>query len=111
MAVPAKATPIGENGQNPALYPGQEPALGDRAIKFFDRRQVGELFGISPARAARLIHGMGPMLHGTSLVVDAEDIRKLLSEMEKDREIRDLQWQLAGKRAETEQADRKSNTR
>lgn len=72
-------------------------ALGDRAIKFFDRRQVGELFGISPARAARLIHGMGPMLHGNSLIVDAEDIRKLLSEMERDREIRDLQWQLAEK--------------
>ena len=73
-------------------------ALGDRAIKLFDRRQVGELFGISPARAARLIHGMGPMLHGNSLVVDAEDIRKLLSEMEKDREIRDLQRQVAGRK-------------
>ena len=86
-------------------------ALGDRAIKLFDRRQVGELFGIGPARAARLIHRMSPMLHGNSLVVDAEDIRKLLSETEKDREIRDLQRQLAGKKAETEQARRKSNTR
>ena len=85
-------------------------ALGDRAIKFFDR-QVGELFGISPARAARLIHGMGPMLHGNSLVVDAEDIRKLLSEMEKEREIRELQRQLAEKGAQIEQAHRKSNTR
>ena len=73
-------------------------ALGDRAIKLFDRRQVGELFGISPARAARLIHGMGPMQHGNSLVVDAEDIRKLLSETEKDREIRDLQRQVAGRK-------------
>jgi hypothetical protein len=38
------------------------------------------------------------MLHGNSLVVDAEDIRKLLSETEKDREIRDLQRQVAGRK-------------
>ena len=32
FAVPAKLTPTGENGQNVALKPGQEPALGDRSI-------------------------------------------------------------------------------
>jgi hypothetical protein len=86
-------------------------ALGDRAIKLFDRRQVGELFGISPARAARLIHGMGPMLHGNSLVVDAEDIRRLLSEMERDQELRDLQRRLAEKDTEIKQARRRSTSR
>lgn len=43
---------------------------------------------------------MGAMRHGNSLVVDAEDIRKLLSETERDQEVRDLRRQLAGKDAE-----------
>jgi hypothetical protein len=48
------------------------------------------------------------MLHGNSFVVDAQDIRKMLSEVEKDREIRNLQRQLAEKDAE--QARAKSTT-
>ena len=35
------------------------------------------------------------MLHGNSLIVDADDIRKLLSEVERDKEIRDLRRRLA----------------
>jgi hypothetical protein len=50
---------------------------------------LGELFGLSSSQAGRLIREMSPMLHGNSLVVDAQDIRKLLSEMEQDHEIRD----------------------
>lgn len=42
---------------------------------------------------------MGPMLHGNSLVVDAEDIRKMLAETERDREVRDLRRRLAGQDA------------
>jgi len=59
-------------------------ALSDIATEFIDRRQLGELFGVSSSQAGHLIRSMGPMLHGNSLVVDAEDIRKLLSEMEKE---------------------------
>ncbi|MCU1260180.1 MAG: hypothetical protein JWO80_3065 [Bryobacterales bacterium] len=67
-----------------------------------DRRQLGELFGVSSSRAARLVREMGPMPHGNSLVVDAEDIRKL-SEVERDREILDLRREFVERHAEIEQ--------
>jgi len=86
-------------------------ALTDITTEFIDKRQIGELFGVSSDRARRLIHDMGPMRHGNSLVVDAEDIRKMLSEMERDQEIRDLRRRLAEKEAEVEQASRTSKTR
>ena len=76
--------------------------------EFIDRRQIGELFGVSSYQAGQLIRDMGPMLHGNSFVVDTGDLRKLLSEMERDHEIRDLRSRLAEKDAEIEQARRKS---
>jgi len=48
------------------------------------------------------------MLHGNSLVVDAEDVRKLLSDVERDKEIRDLRTRVAEKDAEIKQAPRRS---
>jgi hypothetical protein len=47
---------------------------------------------------------MGPMLHGNSLVVDADDVRKMLAEVEKEKEIRDLRRWLADKEAELAKA-------
>lgn len=79
-------------------------ALNDITAEFIDRRQIAELFGVSATRAGRLIHRMGPMLHGNSLVVDAADVRKMLSEVENDAVIRDLRRQLAEKEAEIDQA-------
>jgi hypothetical protein len=70
-------------------------ALTKITTEFIDRRQIGELFGVSSYQAGKLIRDMGPMLHGNSFVVDAQDIRKLLSEMERDREICDLRRRLA----------------
>ena len=86
-------------------------ALSDITTEFIDRRQLGELFGVSSSQAGRLIRSMGPMLHGNSLVVDAEDIRKLLSEMERDQELRDLRRRLAEKDTEIKQARRRSTSR
>jgi hypothetical protein len=83
-------------------------ALTQITTKFIDRGQIGELFGVSSYQAGRLIRDMGPMLHGNSHVVDTEDIRRMLSEVERDREIRDLRCRLADKDAEIEQALRKS---
>ena len=74
-------------------------ALTKITTEFIDRRQIGELFGVSSYQAGQLIRDMGPMLHGNSLVVDTEDIRKMLSEVERDREIRDLRCRLAEKDA------------
>ena len=91
--------------------PSIRAALTKIPTELFDRRQIGELFGVSAYRASRLIRDMGPMLHGNSLVVDAQDIRKLLSEMERDREIRGLRRRLAEKDAEIEPAHRKSEIR
>jgi hypothetical protein len=79
-------------------------ALSDITTEFIDRRQIAELFGVSPSRAGRLIHTMGPMLHGNSLVVDADDVRKMLAEVEKEKEIRDLRRWLADKEAELTKA-------
>ena len=79
--------------------------------ELIDRRQIGELFGVTSYQAGRLIRDMGPMLHGNSHVVDAHDIRKLLSEMERDHEIRDLRRRLAEKEVEIEPARRKAKTR
>jgi hypothetical protein len=86
-------------------------ALTKIATEVIDRRQIGELFGVSAYRASRLIRDMGPMLHGNSLVVDAEDIRNLLAEVERNHEIRDLRRRLAEKDAELEPARRKLKTR
>jgi hypothetical protein len=86
-------------------------ALSDITSEFIDRRQLGELFGVSSSQAGHLIRSMGPMLHGNSLVVDAEDIRKLLSEMERDQEILDLRRRLAEKDAEIEHPHPKSKSR
>lgn len=100
------------SGTRSSAYPHREVALPDWAnripliraalsnitTRYIDRRQIGELFGVSPYQAGRLVHNMGPMLHGNSLVVDAEDIRKMLTETERDREVRDLRRRLAGKK-------------
>ena len=91
--------------------PSIRAALTKITTELIDRRQIGELFGVTSYQAGRLIRDMGPMLHGNSLVVDAEDIRKMLSEVERDQEIRDLRRRLAEKDAEIEQARRKSKTR
>ena len=91
--------------------PSIRAALTNITTEFIDRRQIGELFGVSSYQAGRLIRDMGPMLHGNSLVVDAEDIRKMLSEMERDQEVRDLRRRLAEKDAEIEQALQKPKTR
>ena len=85
--------------------------MTDIATEFIDRRQIGELFGVSSYQAGQLIRNMGPMLHGNSFVVDAQDIRKLLSEMERDREIRDLRRRLAEKDAEIEHLLKRPKTR
>jgi len=74
-------------------------ALDNVRAVYIDRRRIAELFGVSSYRARSLIHSMGPMLHGNSLVVDGADIRKMLSEVEKDKEIRDLRRHLAEKDA------------
>jgi hypothetical protein len=86
-------------------------ALTKITTEVIDRRQIGELFGVNAYRASRLIRDMGPMLHGNSHVVDTEDIRKMLSEVERAREIRDLRSQLADKDAEFEHARPKSKRR
>jgi hypothetical protein len=85
-------------------------ALTKITAEFIDRRQIGELFGVSSGRAMRLIRIMGPMQHGNSLVVDAEDIREMLSEMERVMEVRDLRRRLAEKDAEIEQPHWKSKS-
>jgi hypothetical protein len=45
-------------------------------------KDIAQLFGVSPGQARRLVGRMGPMLHGNSLVVDADDVLKLLSDSE-----------------------------
>jgi len=72
--------------------------------QFIDRRQLERLFGVSASQGRRLITRMGPMLHGNSLVVDAEDILKMLSDIERDQEVHDLRLRLTEKSAELEQA-------
>src|SRR5260370_4168542 len=71
--------------------------------QFVDRRQLERLFGVSASQGRRLITRMGPMLHGNSLVVDAEDILKMVSDIERDQEVHDLRLRLTAKRAELEQ--------
>jgi hypothetical protein len=77
-------------------------ALSAVRCRFIDRRQLEQLFGVSSYQARRLIGRMGPMLHGNSLVVDPEDILKLLSDVERDREMHDLRVQLAEASAKLE---------
>ena len=91
--------------------PSIRSALTKIPAELFDRRQIGELFGVTSYQAGRLIRDMGPMLHGNSHVVDTEDIRKMLSEVERAREIRDLRSQLSDKDAEFEHARPKSKRR
>ena len=88
--------------------PSIRAALKNITTQVIDRRQIGELFGVSPYQAGRLIHDMGPMRHGNSLVVDAEDVRKMLSEMEREKEVRDLRRRLSERDHEIEQARRKT---
>lgn len=76
--------------------------------RFIDRRQLERLFGVSASQGRRLITRMGPMLHGNSLVVDAEDILKMLSDIERDQEVHDLRLRLTEKSAELEQARQNS---
>jgi hypothetical protein len=71
--------------------------------QFIDRRQLERLFGVSASQGRRLITRMGPMLHGNSLVVDAEDILKMLSDIGRDQEVHDLRLRLTEKSAELEQ--------
>jgi hypothetical protein len=78
--------------------------LSGITTQFVDRRQVERLFGVSSSQGRRLITRMGPMLHGNSLVVDAEDILKMLSDIERDQEVHDLRLRLTEKSAELEQA-------
>jgi hypothetical protein len=85
--------------------------LKNITTQVIDRRQIGELFGVSPYQAGRLIHNMGPMRHGNSLVVDAADIRKMLSDTERDQEVRDLRRQLAEKEAKIERVLQSPKTR
>jgi hypothetical protein len=82
-------------------------ALTKVTTEVIDQRQIGELFGVSAYRARRLIRDIGPMLHGNSLVVDAQDVHQLLSEMERDHTIRDLQRRLTGDDAKKESGRRK----
>src|SRR5580658_948043 len=63
--------------------PSIRAALTKIPTELFDRRQIGELFGVTSYEAGRLIRDMGPMLHGNSHVVDTEDIRKMLSEVQR----------------------------
>ena len=72
-------------------------ALSEIRTEFIDRRQIAELFAVSSSRAGQLIHSMSPMLHGNSLVVESDDVRRILSAVEKDKEIRDLRRRLAEK--------------
>jgi hypothetical protein len=65
---------------------------------------LGELFGLGSSQAGRMIRDRGPMLHGISLLLDAQDICKRPSEMQRNREsaicdvalplplLRDLVW-------------------
>jgi len=76
--------------------------------RFIDRRQLERLFGVSASQGRRLITRMGPMLHGNSLVVDAEDILKMLSDIERDQEVHDLRLRLTEKSAALEQAPENS---
>jgi len=78
--------------------------LSSVSTQFIDRRQLERLFGVSASQARRLITRMGPMLHGNSLVVDAEDILKMLSDTERDQEVHDLRLRLTEKDAALEQA-------
>ena len=86
-------------------------ALTGVTTPYIDRRQIEKLFGVTSYQAGRLIRDMGPMLHGNSLVVDADDVRKKLSETERDREIRDLRNRLAATDNEVKTVRRKSPTR
>ena len=88
--------------------PSIRAALKNITTQVIDRRQIAKLFGVSPYQAGRLIHDMGPMRLGNSLVVDAEDIRKMLSEMERVKEVRELRRRLSERDDEIEQARRKT---
>lgn len=46
-------------------------------------KDIAQLFGVSPGHARRLVGRMGPMLHGNALVVDVDDVLKLLSDTDR----------------------------
>ena len=48
-------------------------------------KDIAKLFEVSPGHARRLLGRMGPMLHGNALVVDVDDVLKLLSDGERGR--------------------------
>lgn len=47
-------------------------------------RDIAKLFAVSPGQARRLLGRMGPMLHGNALVVEADDVLKLLADAERE---------------------------
>ena len=47
-------------------------------------KDIAKLFDVSPGQARRLLGSMGPMLHGNALVVDVDDVLKLLSDAERE---------------------------
>jgi hypothetical protein len=105
--MPAMIKPPDWTGRIPEI----RAELGSVTTKFIDRRQLERLFGVSAGQARRLITRMGPMLHGNSLVVDAEDILKMLSDIERDQEVHDLRFRVTEKSAELEQARQKQKAR
>jgi len=50
-------------------------------------KEIAKLFEVSPGHARRLLGRMGPTLHGNALVVDADDVLKLLSVAERDLQL------------------------
>lgn len=47
-------------------------------------RDIAKLFAVSTGQARRLLGRMGPMLHGNALVVEADDVLKLLADAERE---------------------------
>ena len=50
-------------------------------------KDIAKLFEVSQGHARRLLGRMGPMLHGNALVVDADDVLKLLSDAERELQV------------------------
>lgn len=50
-------------------------------------KDIAKLFEVSPGHARRLLGRMGPMLHGNALVVDVDDVLKLLSDAERTQHL------------------------
>jgi hypothetical protein len=56
-------------------------------LRLFGTKDIAKLFEVSPGHARRLLGRMGPMLHGNALVVDADDVLKLLSDAERELQV------------------------